>query len=336
MSDYLHDRSGRDPEVERLEALLGAFAHNAPLAEPPVRRSKRWMAIAVSSAAIAAAVSLFLVLREPRAPHSATQVASVSVEPTVESEPPGSCMGGGFSFQVAGGAASCDDQTVRSGTLPIGGWLETPEGATAEVQVADIGDLTMYGGSRLRLVGTGPDQHRLELARGRLSARVVAPPRLFVIDTPVAAVVDLGCAYDLEVDAERHTHLSVTAGAVSLEGHGREVYVPVGMAVIAAPGRGPGLPVATGAAPALRAAVERFDAGDSTAVAEIVEAATRADAFTLWHMLARTTGADRLAVFRKLDQVAHLPVAVRKQDVLACQPGALEAWRDEIDSGWMR
>ena len=42
-------------------------------------------------------------------------------------------------------------------------------------------------------------KHCLRLAHGRLSARVTAPPRLFVVDTPAATAIDLGCAYDLAV-----------------------------------------------------------------------------------------------------------------------------------------
>jgi len=39
-SDYLFDKTGEDPAVAELEALLGGYAHRAPLREPPPRRRR--------------------------------------------------------------------------------------------------------------------------------------------------------------------------------------------------------------------------------------------------------------------------------------------------------
>src|SRR6185295_4226670 len=95
--------------------------------------------------------------------------------------------GPGFKFAVEGGPARCAGGLTARGTLPVGAWLEARAGSVTDVRVADIGDLKVYGDARLRLVGTGPSEHRLELARGHLTARGSAPPRLCVVDTPVAA-----------------------------------------------------------------------------------------------------------------------------------------------------
>jgi ferric-dicitrate binding protein FerR (iron transport regulator) len=327
-ADYLWDRTGDDPEVERLERLLGAYAHDAPLREPPPRR-RRAALIAASVVAVAAiAVIVFLVVRRDRgSPH---QVAL------------GGDAGGaqGFAFQVHGGAALCDGTAADGrGTLRVGSWLETEVGATAQVQVADIGEIQLRSGSRLRLVATGPDEHRLELARGRLSARVTAPPRLFVIDTPVAAAVDLGCAYDLEVDDAGRTHVRVTSGAVSLEGHGLTSWVPWGFEVTAAPGRGPGTPVRTAAPAVLRDAVAQFDEGAGGGWSQspldiILGSVVEEDAVTLWNMLTRTQGEDRAAVFARLAELAIRPEWVLEEDVLAAVPDALEAWRLVIEGTW--
>ena len=55
-------------------------------------------------------------------------------------------------------------------------------------------------------------------------ARVVAPPRVLVVETPAADAVDLGCAYALEVEADGSTRLSVTSGQVALEaGEGKRL-----------------------------------------------------------------------------------------------------------------
>jgi hypothetical protein len=203
------------------------------------------------------------------------------------------------------------------------------------VRIADIGALTVYGDSRVRLVGTGAGGHRMELARGKLAARVAAPPRLFVVDTPVATAVDLGCAYELTVDRDGRTQLRVTSGVVSLEGHGLVAYAPMGTEVLAVPGRGPGTPVAVDAPDGLRAAVARFDGGDPAAVRAIVENAGLRDTITLWNLLSRTTAAERATVVAKLDELTGRPDTVRAEDVLAGDADAIERWRKVLDERWI-
>ena len=57
--DYLWDKSGEpDPEVERLEKLLGEFRHNVkPLRTAPARQWFRYAAAVVLVAAAGAVVS---------------------------------------------------------------------------------------------------------------------------------------------------------------------------------------------------------------------------------------------------------------------------------------
>lgn len=321
MSDYLFDKSGDDLEVSELEGLLGIYAHQAPLRPPPPRKPRR-RAIVAAAFAFAALAMLSLVLWQRKGNDGHERVG---------------CEAGakGFAFSVLGGPARCGGEPMAEGSLPVGTWFETGGGSVADVRIRDLGALTVFGGSRLRLVGSSPSEHRFELERGRVSARVLAPPRLFVIDTPVAAAVDLGCAYDLEVDAAGRTHLRVTSGAVSLEGRGRKAYVPRGSEVVAAPGRGPGTPTRSDASEELKRAVTRFDEGDPRVGPSLVAAAGPLDTVTLWNLLERTDGEGREAVFRKLDELSTRPPGVTEEDVLSGRPEALEDWRRSLDSAWM-
>jgi len=315
--DYLFDKTGDDPAVAKLEALLGAYAHRQPLRDPPDRpgvfaRPRRLAAIAAATAVLA--IGVFVLLRDRSAP---------------------ACQGGaGFAFDVEGGPARCGGGTASRGTLPVGAWLETSDRAIADVTVADIGKLTVFGDSRVRLVGTGAAGHHMELARGKLAARVVAPPRLFIVDTPVATAVDLGCAYELEVDPAGRTHLRVTSGAVSLEGHGLFAYAPMNTEVVAAPGRGPGTPVVTKAPDALRAAVARFDAGDASALRAILDAAELGDTITLWNLLSRTPPGERPPLVARLERLGGRPDSVSTDDVIAGDREAIERWREALAERW--
>jgi len=317
MTDPLYDKTGDDPELAALEAALGDYAHCAPLRELPPRRSRRRTTViaAVLGAIAVAALAVLVVGRR--------------------GEPDCRAAGTGFAFAVDGGPARCAGSLAAHGTLPVGAWLETAGAATADVQVADIGRLTVFGDSRVRLVGTGATGHRLELARGRIAARVTAPPRLFVVDTPTASAVDLGCAYELTVEPDGRTRLRVTSGAVSLEARGLAAYAPMDTEVLAAPGRGPGTPVARSASAALGDAVARFDAGDRSAVPTIVASAGPGDTATLWNLLARTAADDRAAVFARLDALSPLPADISADAVRAGDPGALERWREALVDRWM-
>jgi hypothetical protein len=218
-----------------------------------------------------------------------------------------------------------------TGTLPVGSWLETKLGAVAAVKVADIGELTVYGDSKLRVVATSSTTQHLELARGRVHARVTAPPRLFVVDTPAATAVDLGCQYDLDVDPHGRTHLRVTVGAVSLEDRGGVVYVPATFEVGMTPGH-LGTPTSINASNELRDAVSYFDGGGP--VTNLIAAATSRDRVTLWNAIFRRTGADRAALVAKLEELAPLPDPALQAKVLTGDADAMDIWLDVfVDRG---
>src|SRR4029434_1808199 len=105
-------------------------------------------------------------------------------------------------------------------------WLETDGRSRAQIAVGSIGNVDIDENTRVRLLQTEPTEHRLELARGKMSARIWAPPRLFFVDTPSAVAADLGCAYTLEVEKHGGSLLRVTSGWVALELKDRESIVP--------------------------------------------------------------------------------------------------------------
>jgi hypothetical protein len=191
------------------------------------------------------------------------------------------------------------------------------------------------------LVATGPTEHRLSLARGALHAEVTAPPRLFVIETPAATAIDLGCAYDLEVAADGGAVLTVTKGQVELAGGGRLSLVPMGATARTRAGAGPGLPWSTAwASPELIAAIDRFDrrfdAGDAAAVAEILAHAEPRDTVTLYNLLFRVeTGADRLRIYETIAALAGVPETVLPEQIEAGEYEAAEQLRDHLWGYWL-
>ena len=230
---------------------------------------------------------------------------------------------------------------VGSGELAVGQWLETDGNSQAQIAVSSIGQVEIDPNTRVRLVETQPTEHRLELARGKMSARIWAPPRLFFVDTPSAVAADLGCAYTLEVDEQGASLLRVTSGWVALELKERESMVPAGAACQTRPGIGPGTPYFEDAVPEFRHALVKIDFDNDpevkkVALKELLDYARPLDTLTLWHLLVRvdTTGRDKL--YDKIATFVPPPAGVTREGVLKLDQKMLDLWRAELEPTWNR
>jgi hypothetical protein len=223
------------------------------------------------------------------------------------------------------------------GRLAIGEWLETDAGSRAEIKVANIGEVEIEPGTRVRLLETRLTEHRLELERGRISARIWAPPRLFFVNTPSAVAADLGCAYTLEVDDRGRSLLHVTSGWVALELKDRESIVPAGAACATSPETGPGTPFFEDASEALLEALAKFDfeSGGRDALDTVLAEARPRDTLTLWHLLPRVAGETRSRVYERLAALVPPPAGVTRDGVLRLDAQELETWKDHLHSVWL-
>ncbi len=225
---------------------------------------------------------------------------------------------------------------LEKGKLSVGQFLETDANSRARVQVANIGNVEIAPNSRVQLVGTKSTEHRLSLERGVLQAKIFAPPRLFIVDTPSAVVVDLGCEYTLEVDAAGNSKLHVTSGFVALERGGRESIVPAGAMCLTKKGKGLGTPFSADASAEFQRAVQRFDFenGGSESLQTIIKHSNIYDTLTLWHLLSRTQKAERKKVFDALVSFVKLPGGATCEGVLQLDKKMLDAWWTEIENVW--
>ncbi len=315
--NYLWDGSGTpDPEVQKLEKLLAPLSYERPAPDAPMlQRSNgpRWFA----SLAVAATVA----------------VAAWSTFRKAQPDP---------SYVVtrqAGAPSVAGDRIDRDGRLAVGQWLETDHASRASVAVGTIGHVEVDPDSRLRLVESGAHQQRMELARGAIAANVIAPPRLFVVDTPSAQAIDLGCAYRLSVDEKGGTHLSVTSGWVALDNQrragreGRESVIPAGASCDTLPGAGPGTPYFDDAPASFRDALARYDRKPGPdALAVVLAAARPRDSLTLWHLLSRTDEKSR--VLDRLSQLGAAPRDIGRDAIVKPDPEALTRYREQLQATW--
>ena len=331
--DYLWDRSGEpDADVARLEALLAPLRLTDPRALPSSRiaaspefqrqTAPAWRAwLAAAAVALVSTTTAWTVHRATTTEAEPWRVARVEGTPTLAAAP-----------------------LSRHSRLTRGQWLDTDARSSAVVFVGRIGRLEVAPGSRLRLLQAAPADHRAELVRGTIEAQIWAPPGQFVVDTPSASAIDLGCAYTLTIDDRGVGFLAVQAGWVGFEYKGRESFIPAGASGRTYPGRGPGTPAFDDASPALRTAVERLDEADSATaqaapVQVVLAEARREDGLTLWHLIDRVDPSLAPQVVDGLSALVPMPDGVTRDGVLAGDRAMRVAWWEALGMGtadWWR
>lgn len=353
--DYLFDRSGTpDPDVERLEQMLGRLRTSAPAPQLPVRlkppfdvtqgspealerpdsaymdearvgeRAKTYVGVRFLGPALAAAAAIALMVGltwQSAAPAASWDVASLSGTPRIGSS-----------------------ALVGEGRIAVGQTLTTDEASRARMDVSNIGQVTIDGRTRVRLVETRDGHHRLALERGTLHAVIAAPPGQFVVSTPSATATDLGCVYSLHVNDDGSGLLTVEAGWVAFEERGRESFVPSGASSRTDRVNGPGTPRFDDTEQAFRDALDDIDNGRDAArkaasLRFALEHARTRDAMTLWHLIARVAPADRAAVVDALAARVPMPPAVTRDAVLRLERAALDQWWDTLgldEATWWR
>jgi len=307
---YLWDRSGEpDPEVVRLEKLLGDLKWPEPAFRGTrlmQRRQNRLWKTMAAAAVVALCLGTALYVKRMHAPTS-------------------------WQLSLAGQKPSA----VRAGQI-----IETLERAGATLESQLVGEVEIEANSRLRVMASHGDEQRMALDHGTIHAVIWAPPAKFVVDTPAAKTVDLGCQYTLSVAKDGKGSLTVEAGWVAFQWHNIESFIPAGAACTTRPGHGPDTPHFLDAPEALTRGVAEFDVtGNAQALKMAVSAARPRDALTLWHLLQRTRGAERAEVFDRFATLVKLPSAATRQGILSGDQKSMDAAWDALEfgnTGWWR
>lgn len=332
---YLWDGSGEpDPEVARLERALTRFRHSGqvpvlPAAAQTEARPSRarilqmpWqtrLAAAVLFAALIVSGALLLRPKTPPVSGPGWEVVSKQGTPQVGAK------------RIGG--------VDQKGELEVGQALETDSASRARIVVAELGQIDVDPGSRLRLLQSSGSRKRIALDRGTIHAAIWAPAGEFVVDTPSAVAVDLGCAYTLQVAPDGSGTLRTTLGWVGFQLNGRESFIPAGAMCSTRPKTGPDTPYFEDASQAFRVALAQFDSGAATHAARgaalhtILVEARKQDAFTLWHLLSRTEATERAQIYDRLAALVPLPGGATPEGILQLDRRMLDLWWNAFDLG---
>jgi len=335
-SDYLWDGSGEpDPELQDLERALGEFRTKTDTlvlpanAEAPNRRGAsgitwawrmhRLAATLVFGAAVAtvAVVAFLRVSKSPAGP--GWEVARLEGAPAV----------GALTVEKAG----------KKAKLHVGEVLVTDGSSRASVQVASIGELYVDPGSRVRLLETGSNRKRIAVDVGTIHAAIWAPPGEFVVDTPSATAVDLGCAYTLQVAEDGSGTLRTRMGWVGFHQNEHDSFIPAGAMCLTRPKEGPGTPFFEDSPEEFRLALGALDFAElsaaerSRALRTVLRQARPRDGFTLWHLLARVRDEERPMVYDRLAALVRPPAGTTREGVLRLDRAMMDTWWSAFDLG---
>jgi hypothetical protein len=334
---YLWDRTGEpDPEIQGLEQALEEFRATSvvppifPRLDPAPQRTSWWLQISSNVWA-------------PRFAAGTLTLAAITLALLLSSRAPApSRDNNGWSVELTE-AQSDNSPTAanpkRKTQLQIGEALETDRVSTASIAVADIGRIELEPMTRLRLLQSAQGHKRVALDRGTIHATIWAPPGEFVMDTPSAVAVDLGCMYTLHVDETGAGLLRTTLGWVGFQSSGHESFIPAGAAVATYAHTGPGLPYFEDASEAFRSAISQFDspaapgAQRATALHVILSEARPRDGLTLWHLVSRVDEIDRPAVYDRLGALVPPPHGVTRAGILHVDRAMLDIWWNALDLG---
>lgn len=310
--DYLWDGSGEpDPEIERMERALEPFRYRgAPRQQPAPARMPGlpWLAAAAAVVLLAAWVS-----RSPLPSSGATAWQVSRLEGTAHLGP---------------NDARLDMALHRGQVVRTGGASELT------LEAEPVGRIDLGPNSELR----ASTDRTVVLRRGNLHAFIWAPPRDFIVETPSARAVDLGCEYTLQVDESGNGLLRVSMGWVAFQYDRREAFIPAG-AECRTRRAGPGIPYYEDAGPAFQEAVARFESGNAAALKTILTDARVRDGLTLWHLLTRVAPGDRGAVFDRFAKLVALPVGVTREAAVRGDSHTIDLCWNALnleDTGWWR
>jgi hypothetical protein len=333
---YLWEGTGApDPELQRLESMLRQFQHSGAALQLPPRTSansakslyalarNRWIPLFAAAAilllAIIGGIRVTRTGRPPLGVHPAWDVARIEGSPRVGSQ-----------FITADHA---------NGKLEVGQILETDSTSRATLSVADIGQLRVEPNSRVRLIQTGEDRKRVALEVGKISAAIWATPGEFLVDTPSAVAVDLGCFYTLEIAPDGSGTLHTTLGFVGFHLNNRDSFIPTGAMCATRARIGPGTPHFEDVPDSFRDALAVLDFGSqdsasrAAALKKVLSQARARDALTLWHLLSRTDGAERALVYDRLAILIAPPNGVSRDGALRLDPPMLNLWWNALHLG---
>ena len=248
-------------------------------------------------------------------------------------------LGGAVTLLAAAVVAFFYFVPKADGAWRIGQTRSTGSQQHLELALNGIGTLNLEPDTTVKLLASSPTEQRVQLDRGTVHAKVNAPPRVFMVDTPVARAVDLGCEYTLHVAGNHRTERKVTFGRVALEDGRNSVTVYAGFETTQSPKSPPRVPWPSDATPELEELIRQADVErDAKALDQLIHHPCDVtkhclgpfeQQLALWHLAFRLDTAGRKAAIEKLSEAVP-PPAELDVDAFELSAPAMQKWLDAL------
>jgi hypothetical protein len=212
-----------------------------------------------------------------------------------------------------------DEWRVTSGiprSLRVGDVIDKQ----ARLRSSAVGVIDVGRETRFRLIG----KNRFELISGTIHAKTTSPPGIFVVETPRAEAIDLGCEYTLTILPNGSGVLRVSSGWVELSENWTQSLVPQGAVATISSDGSLSPPIFEDASPMFKEAMRRGDLKTALPLAR------RRDALTVINLFRFASEEQRLAIYDRLNALVPAPPGLTREAVRYGSFRTVEAWWPDV------
>jgi hypothetical protein len=211
--------------------------------------------------------------------------------------------------------------------------MVTDSYSKAVINVPKTGRIEVDPNSFLILLKAKDNGNRIKFLKG--SIRVINSNLLpyLTIEIENFLIYDRGGTFEITIDDNSYTNLTVEYGYLEIEQKGRKFFVDEGYTCQIRPKTHPGVPFRVDAPDEFKSEIRKLDyeGGGDESVQKIVSIATESDMLTLLGLIPKSSESIRPIIFNKIYAYYPPPPGVTLEGIVKLDPDMLEKWWFEIE-----
>lgn len=211
--------------------------------------------------------------------------------------------------------------------------MVTDSYSKAVINVPKTGRIEVDPNSFLILLRAKDNGNRIKFLKG--SIRVINSNLLpyLTIEIENFLIYDRGGTFEITIDDNSYTNVTVEYGYLEIEQKGRKFFVDEGYTCQIRPNTHPGIPHRVDAPDELKSEIRKLDyeGGGDESVQKIISIATESDMLTLLGLIPKSSESYRAVLFNKISAYYPPPPGVTLEGIVKLDPDMLEKWWFEIE-----
>lgn len=213
-----------------------------------------------------------------------------------------------------------------------GQWISTNDTSRAQIQIADLGIITIEPNSKVIVVKNAEGNNRIFVEYGTIDADMNPHQKSFFVEMPSAVAKDQGGNFTLTIDSVGDGMVFVKDGKIAVESLNKEAIVPAGNIVMTKKDIGVGTPFNQNSSREFKQAIFKFDFGncEESCVNTILNNAKFTDAITLANLIPSVENKYKGEVYAKLANFVPPPRQIAKDSLPFMNEAEIDTWVDKI------